>query len=103
LNTCAVETKARVADKIIEVGCGTGVHSMMLSQSFLKKQGILVSCDYDPEMVERVKKNYERSDFVKIKRNKVVVEDEVDFTEVERDENDGNRLKYTCDLNEIVQ
>ena len=103
LNTCAVETKARVADKILEVGCGSGLHSLMLSQSFLKKQGILVSCDFDPEMLDRVKKNYERSDFVKIKRNKVIVEDEVDFTEVERDENEELRLKYTCDIGEIVQ
>ena len=62
-----------------------------------------MSCDNDPEMIDKVKGNYEHSDFVKIKRNKVVVEDEVDFTEVERDENEDLRLKYTCDLGEIVQ
>jgi len=75
----------------------------MLAQSFLRKKAILVSCDSDPEMITRLVKNYEESDYIKIKRNKVVVEEEIDYTQVERDENDDLKLKYTCDIGSIVQ
>ena len=53
-------------------------------------------------MLTRLTKNYQASDYIKIKRNKVVVEEEIDYTAVERDENDDLKLKYTCDIGEIV-
>ena len=31
-----------------------------------------------------------------------MVEDKIDFTETERDENDELRLKYTCNIGEII-
>jgi len=42
------------ADKVIEVACGPGKHSLMLANSFLKVGGVLVSCDYSPAMMKMV-------------------------------------------------
>ena len=44
--TCAVMTNMMEADRVLEVACGPGLHSLHLSSQFLKKGGVLVSCDY---------------------------------------------------------
>jgi ubiquinone/menaquinone biosynthesis C-methylase UbiE len=56
--TCAVMTEMIKADRVLEVACGPGKHSLMLSSTFLKVGGVLVSCDYSGEMVKRLAANY---------------------------------------------
>lgn len=52
--TCAVMTNMLTADRTLEVACGPGKHSLMLASSFLKPDGVLVSCDYSNAMVKRL-------------------------------------------------
>ena len=49
-------------DIVIEVGCGPGKHSLTLASSFLKINGVLVSCDFSSNMVKMLAKNYNESD-----------------------------------------
>ena len=57
--TCAVMTDMGNADRVLEVGCRPGKHSLMLAQTLLKQKGVLVSCDYSGAMIQRLKENYE--------------------------------------------
>ena len=52
--TCAIMTDMKNADRTIEVSCGPGKHSSLLASQFLKKGGVLVSCDYSMEMIKLV-------------------------------------------------
>lgn len=49
--TCAVMTNSIQADKVLEVACGPGRHSILLASSFLKQGATLVSCDFCKGMV----------------------------------------------------
>ena len=33
------------AEKVLEIGCGRGKHSLILASAYLKMGGVLVSCD----------------------------------------------------------
>ena len=81
--TCAVMTNVIQADKVLEVACGPGHHSLMLAQTFLKKGGVLVSCDFSSAMVKKVSANYENddNDYKLIEGNKWFVDTETDYTE----------------------
>ena len=57
-------TNMKKADKVLEVGCGPGAHSVMLAQNFLKVNGILVSCDYSKKMIANLEDNYLESDYM---------------------------------------
>jgi len=52
--------------RILEVACGPGSHSVMLASSFIPKDtgAVLVSCDFSRNMVKKLKKNYQKSDFI---------------------------------------
>ena len=56
--SCAVMTQMPKADRVLEVACGPGKHSLMLAQTFLKKGGVLVSSDYSPEMLNMLEANF---------------------------------------------
>ena len=79
--TCAVMTKMGEADRVLEVACGPGKHSIMLAQSWLKKGGVLVSCDYSGAMMQCVAKNYndEDNDFNLVPGNKSFIDTTTDF------------------------
>jgi len=49
--TCAVMTNMNACDRVLEVACGPGKHSLMLASTFLKEKGVLVSCDFSAAMV----------------------------------------------------
>ena len=49
-------------DRVLEVACGPGRHSLMLASSFLKVGSVLVSCDYSELMVKRLADYYETED-----------------------------------------
>ena len=55
-------TNIQAADRVLEVACGPGRHSLMLAQTFLMKKGVLVSCDFSGEMVKKLHQNYAESD-----------------------------------------
>ena len=46
-------------NRVLEVACGPGKHSVLLASSFLKVGAMLVSCDFSAEMVKELKNNYE--------------------------------------------
>lgn len=88
---------------MLEVGCGPGKHSTTLATSFLKRGGVLVSCDYSKNMVDNVIERYnsDDTDYSLVKGNKFVGETEKDYTECTDDS--GTKLKYDCDLEAIVK
>ena len=99
--TCAVMTNMLQADRTLEVACGPGKHSLMLASSFLKPNGVLVSCDYSNAMVKRLQENYlnEDNDYIKVHGNKFKY-DSTDYTEFSDDTN--TKLKNLCDLDKVL-
>jgi len=89
------------ADRVLEIACGPGKHSLVLATNFLKKDGVLVSCDFSKEMIKKLTKNYveEENDYMLVKGNKFA-ETERDFTELDESK---TKLKYTCDLDSIIE
>jgi len=57
----------READRVLEVGCGPGLGSVMIAQNYLKAGGVLISTDINFGMMYRYNKHYTRSDFAKVK------------------------------------
>jgi len=100
--TCAVMTEMLGADRVLEVASGPGRHSMMLANSFLKKGGVLVSCDYSSAMVEMLAKNYAHEDceYSLVPNNKVLVDTATDYLAFADDTN--LTLKNTCDIENII-
>ena len=95
-------TEMPKADRVLEVACGPGKHSLMLASSFLKKGGVLVSSDYSPQMVQLLAKNYsnEESDFALVPGNKFNIDSSTDYTEFANENCDT--LKTQCDLDSII-
>ena len=46
------------ADRVLEVGCGPGKHSLMIASNFLKNGGVLVSSDFSKNMIQRLGINF---------------------------------------------
>ena len=69
------------ADRVLEVACGPGNHSLMLAQTFLKKGGVLVSCDFSGEMVNKVHHNFNQkdNDFVRVEGNKFLIDNQTNY------------------------
>lgn len=99
--TCAVMTEMNKADRVLEVACGPGKHSLLLASTFLKVGGVLVSCDYSGAMVKRLRENYETedTDYRLVPGNKFLFESQTDYTQLTED---GSGLENYCDLDEIV-
>jgi len=102
LVTCAVMCSLFQADRkqrVLEVACGPGRHSLLIAQSFLRPDGaVLVSCDYASAMVEKMAANYESADYSMVDGNSFVMETNVDYCEM----NGDTKLKHTCDLEKVV-
>jgi ubiquinone/menaquinone biosynthesis C-methylase UbiE len=56
--TCLAMTDAGKASRILEVGCGSGAHSEFIAKNYLKKGGLLVSCDLSNCMIKKVDSRY---------------------------------------------
>jgi ubiquinone/menaquinone biosynthesis C-methylase UbiE len=50
--------KASQCNTVLEVACGTGTHSEIIAMSYLKKGGVLVSCDFSKDMVAGASKRF---------------------------------------------
>lgn len=100
--TCASMTKAYSAKTIIEVGCGTGLTSLLLASSFLtSEKGVLVACDLAPQMIQLLKANFSdaSNDYCQVPGNKSLVDTETNFCELNADQS----LKHKVDLPAIIQ
>ena len=79
--TCLSMVDSFNKEKVLEVGCGSGIHSELIANAFIKSPGMLVSCDFSNEMVRKMKANYEKSDFTK--QSDVLIDTETDHTSSE--------------------
>jgi len=79
-------------NRVLEVGCGPGKHSLMLATSFLKQGSVLVSCDFSESMVKKLHHNYYEGnqDFTLNPANKFYIDTETDY----------QNLK--CDLDKVI-
>ena len=73
--------KVGQADRVLEVGCGPGFHSLMLANTFLKRGAVLVSCDISKSMIQKLAEKYESSTYIQMPLNKCVADVDVDFSE----------------------
>ena len=65
--------------RVLEVACGPGRHSLMVAGTFLKPDGsVLVSCDISRVMVSKLSDNYSNSDFALVPGNEFVADLDVD-------------------------
>eukprot|EP00347_Sterkiella_histriomuscorum_P016064 403354621 len=65
--TLIVHTQARNAEKVLEIGCGPGLHSLTLIQSMMKNKSTLIATDYCPKMLQLVEKTVkEKSHFKEV-------------------------------------
>ena len=73
--TLAVHAKAMQSQKILEVACGGGVHSLFLAKTLLQRGGTLVCTDFSDEMLRRTRTKFEDpgNDYIQIPGNKVKV------------------------------
>ena len=74
----------------------------MLASTFLKKGGVLVSCDYSKNMVTKLATNYqsEENDYSLVEGNKSFIDLETNY--VEFSDESCSKLKNHCDLESIV-
>merc|ERR1711957_277728 len=79
--TCLNMVDSFNAKRLLEVGCGPGLHSELIAKSFTPEKGLLVSCDFSPEMVNKMKTRYGESEFAKEEGVSVRISTEVDHTE----------------------
>lgn len=57
--TLAVHAAAHTKKRILEVGCGSGMHSTYLAKSMLKRGSCLVCTDISEEMIKLLKAKFE--------------------------------------------
>jgi ubiquinone/menaquinone biosynthesis C-methylase UbiE len=57
--TLAVHTAAHQRKRILEVACGSGMHSLYLAKTMLARGSALVSCDISEEMIKLTKSKFE--------------------------------------------
>jgi ubiquinone/menaquinone biosynthesis C-methylase UbiE len=53
--TLAVHAKVSTRARILEVACGSGLHSLYLAKTMLRRGAALVSCDISEEMIRLAK------------------------------------------------
>ena len=99
LITSAIFAKMSKADRVLEVGCGPGKHSIFLSSLFLKKGGALVSCDISGDMVRRLGENYSESDWNRDEGNTFILDTNSDYSTFD----DSLNLKANVDLSKIIE
>jgi len=77
--TCLAMAKASESKRILEVACGSGVHSEFIAKNYLQEGALLVSCDFSNSMVEMLKAQYDKSVFTKMPDCKFSCDLETDF------------------------
>lgn len=103
--TLAVHTRAHSRKRILEVACGSGMHTMYLAKTMLQRGAVVVSTDISEEMIKMSKKRFEdpKNEYYAIPGNKAkvtaselapfgtkewnlekVLSDELNFTESDR-------------------
>ena len=101
--SCAVMSSLFSTDrpqKVLEVACGPGKHSLLISQNWLRPTGaVLVSCDISGAMVEKLERNYKDADYSFVTGNESAFEKELDYGEM----TDEAELVHKCDLNEVIR
>ena len=79
--TCCTMVDSYNKKRVLEVGCGPGFHSEQIALSWISPDhSLLVSCDFSNEMVMKMKKRYEASDFTKREGVLVQIDAETDHT-----------------------
>ena len=67
---------------VIEVGCGTGLHSETIAKAFLGCSGsVLVACDFSKAMVNLMQDRFAQSSFTREAGHKVVMNCQTDFAD----------------------
>ena len=104
--TCfAMVNTQKPGQKILEVGCGTGVGSLAFASVFLRDKSVLVSTDFCPEMVNKLKERYDENGFGQISGNVLVIDAETDHTKegsavdidaIVASQNDFKKFVYGC-------
>ena len=78
--TLAVQTGVHSKKRILEVACGSGMHSLFLAKTMLQRGGVLVSCDISDEMINLAKHKFEDQDIkAVIKTEELVPVGQQDF------------------------
>ncbi len=73
--TLAVHTAAHQRKRILEVACGSGMHSLYLAKTMLARGSALVSCDISEEMIKLTKSKFEdpQSEYFIVPGNKASI------------------------------
>ena len=67
------------ATTILEVGCGSGMHSEFIAKNYLRKGALLVSCDVSTSMVQQMSERYLSSEFKLYPKCTVEIDPTTDF------------------------
>ncbi len=70
--TLAVHTRAHSRKRILEVACGSGMHTLYLAKTMLQRGAVVVSTDISEEMIKMSKKRFEdpKNEYFAIPGNK---------------------------------
>jgi ubiquinone/menaquinone biosynthesis C-methylase UbiE len=69
---------SKEGQRVLEVGCGSGVGGLTFATVFLQQRGVLVLSDYSEKMMELAKQRFEASGFAT--HGNVAVFDGSDYT-----------------------
>ena len=79
--TCLSMVDSFQKKRVLEVACGSGIHSTLISKSFIAQEdSILVSCDFSKEMVTKLKQRYENCDLSNQENVYINIDLETDHT-----------------------
>ena len=64
--------KSSLTQRILEVDCGSGIHTLYFAKTMLKRGGVIVSTDISEEMIKMAKNWFEdpKNDYIVILGNK---------------------------------
>lgn len=74
--TLAVHAGVSKRRRILEVACGSGLHSLYLAKTMLSKDSLLVCTDISDKMLELAKVKFEDPDFLAVPGNRVDIRPE---------------------------
>ncbi len=74
--TLAVHTHVHQKKRILEVGCGSGLHSLYLAKTMLQRGSVMCCTDISEEMIKLTKNKFEsaESEYLVIPGNKMQIE-----------------------------
>ena len=72
---------AKQATTILEVGCGSGMHSEFIAKNYLRRGSLLVSCDLSTRMVQQMSERYQNSEFKLYPKCTVEIDALTDFVQ----------------------